>query len=259
MKTCSLCKLEKDDELFSFRSDRKEVRNSWCKDCNREYQRIKSIEYRKKKQKITEINVLEKICSICNINKTSSEFYKDGRNNSGIRNSCKECDRKSSKKYIGKNKKLISIKNKENYLKNREYNLKRTKEYKEVNREYYSEYNKNYKRKRFLEDDNFRFITTIRKNINAYLKGNKNKRTEEILGCSFEYFKEYIESKFENWMNWKNYGIYNGEFNFGWDLDHIIPLSSADTIERLIELNHYTNFQPLCSKMNRYVKSNKLS
>jgi hypothetical protein len=79
------------------------------------------------------------------------------------------------------------------------------------------------------------------------------------LGCSFDYFREYIEKKFEHWMNWNNYGKYNGDFNFGLDLDHIIPLSSADNIERLVELNHYTNFQPLCSKVNRYIKSNKLS
>jgi hypothetical protein len=40
MKTWSLCKIEKDDNLFSFRSDKKEVRNSWCKDYNRELDRL---------------------------------------------------------------------------------------------------------------------------------------------------------------------------------------------------------------------------
>ena len=75
-----------------------------------------------------------------------------------------------------------------------------------------------------------------------------------ILGCSFEEFKYYIGAKFESWMNWNNYGLYNGELNYGWDIDHIIPVSTAKTEEDIIKLNHYTNLQPLCSYINRYVK-----
>lgn len=86
----------------------------------------------------------------------------------------------------------------------------------------------------------------------------KNNKTEIILGCSFEEFKLYLESKFEDWMNWENRGLYNGEFNYGWDIDHIIPLSIAKSEEELIKLNHYTNLQPLCSKINRDIKSNIL-
>jgi hypothetical protein len=58
-------------------------------------------------------------------------------------------------------------------------------------------------------------------------------------------------------MSWDNYGKYNGELNYGWDLDHIIPLCTVTTIDELIKLNHYTNFQPLCSKVNRDLKREK--
>ena len=51
-------------------------------------------------------------------------------------------------------------------------------------------------------------------------------------------------------MSWDNYGKYNGEFNYGWDIDHIKPISSAKTKEEIIKLNHYTNLRPLCSKEN---------
>lgn len=59
-------------------------------------------------------------------------------------------------------------------------------------------------------------------------------------------------------MTWDNYGLYNGKFEFGWDFDHIIPLDSAITEGDVIKLNHYTNFQPLCSYVNRHIKRNKL-
>ena len=47
------------------------------------------------------------------------------------------------------------------------------------------------------------------------------------------------------------------ELNKTWDLDHIIPISLAETEEDIIRLNHYTNFQPLCSYTNRFIKRNK--
>jgi hypothetical protein len=59
-------------------------------------------------------------------------------------------------------------------------------------------------------------------------------------------------------MTWDNKGEYDGTLNFGWDIDHIIPLASATTEEELIRLNHYTNLQPLCSKINRDIKKDKL-
>ena len=82
----------------------------------------------------------------------------------------------------------------------------------------------------------------------------KNQRTEEILGCSFEEFKLHLESNFEDWMSWENKGLFNGEINYGWDIDHIIPISSASTEDDIIKLNHYTNLQPLCSFTNRHIK-----
>jgi len=68
--------------------------------------------------------------------------------------------------------------------------------------------------------------------------------------------KEFSESKFEYWMTWENRGLYNGELNYGWDIDHIIPISSAKNEEEIIKLSHYTNLQPLCSKINRNIKNN---
>lgn len=116
-----------------------------------------------------------------------------------------------------------------------------------------------------LNDSFFIFKEKIRMNIkNSFYKKYypKKSKTAEILGCTFEEFKIYIESKFEPWMNWNNYGNKNGictDKNQSWDLDHIIPISTAKTEEDVIKLNYYKNFQPLCSYVNRYIKSDKLT
>ena len=47
------------------------------------------------------------------------------------------------------------------------------------------------------------------------------------------------------------------KLKYGWDLDHIIPVSSAKSEDEIIKLNHYTNFQPLDSYINRKIKRNK--
>lgn len=60
-------------------------------------------------------------------------------------------------------------------------------------------------------------------------------------------------------MNWGNYGKYKKKtLYYGWDVDHIIPLSSAETEEKLLEISNYINLQPLCSYINRTIKKGKL-
>ena len=88
---------------------------------------------------------------------------------------------------------------------------------------------------------------------------SKKSKTNEILGCSFNNFKFYLENKFQDWMYWENQGLYNGEINYGCDIDHIIPLSSDKNEEEIMRLNHYTNLQPLCSFVNRVIKRDKMS
>ena len=110
-----------------------------------------------------------------------------------------------------------------------------------------------------------KFTLTLKINLKSTLSHNfkrngytKKSRSFEILGCSYVDFKEYIESQFEDWMSWDNYGLYNGEEKYGWDLDHIVPLSSAECEGDIIRLNHYSNIQPLCSYVNRDVKRDNI-
>jgi len=187
----------------------------------------------------------------------------------------KELLKQKNKEYKEKNKELLKQKNKEykeqnkerDKIKKAEYDKKYReknkdriseikKKYYETNKEKRREYFREYKKKR-KENDKLYFLTEKYRNIlykAIKYKTSKNGSSESILGCSFEEFKEHLESKFELWMNWGNYGLYNGELNNGWDIDHIIPLIKAMTEEELLKLNHYTNLQPLCSKVNRDIK-----
>tara|TARA_R110000796_G_scaffold228861_3_gene346089 strand:- start:1470 stop:2099 length:630 start_codon:yes stop_codon:yes gene_type:complete len=112
-------------------------------------------------------------------------------------------------------------------------------------------------------DPLFKIKHYIRCGINQSFKRNgysKKSKSYEILGCSYEEFKKHIESQWESWMNWDNYGNPKDgilEPYKTWDLDHIIPSSSAINENDVIKLNHYSNFQPLCSYVNRLIKKDK--
>lgn len=150
---------------------------------------------------------------------------------------------------------------KEYYKKNKEKILKQAKEYFKDNQKIKQEKNNKRYKERRTEDPLYRLTTNIRRTIRCSLKNSgysKKSRSYDILGCSYEEFKEHLESKFEPWMNWDNNGLYNGEEGYGWDIDHIIPISSAKSEEDIICLNHYTNLQPLCSYVNRVIKKDTI-
>ena len=72
----------------------------------------------------------------------------------------------------------------------------------------------------------------------------KNSPSAEILGCSWDEFRIYLED------NLYNYKVDCSDM----DLDHIIPISSAKTENELHLLNHYSNFQLLPRIYNQHIK-----
>jgi len=182
------------------------------------------------------------------------------KKNAKYREENKEFLSKNKKKYYLKNREEILLKSKIYHEQNKEKINKRRKEYREKNRIKIAKQKREYQKK-LHNTINGKLMHNIRQSIRRSLssKGYTKKfASEKILGCSIEEFKKYLESKFEPWMSWKNKGLYNGEFNYGWDIDHIVSLSTAETEENIIKLNHYTNLQPLCSKINRDIKKNKI-
>jgi hypothetical protein len=157
---------------------------------------------------------MNKICKKYNISKLLSEY----------------AFRNDTKKYRNECKSCCQI---------------RINEYKRTNDDYkkrYNEYRKN-KRKNDIQYCLMeRLRARVRKMINSQ-NGIKYFKTHELLGCSFDEFKEHIEKQFYGDMSWdlKNF-----------ELDHIIPCSWFD----LNNINHqricfnYKNIQPLTSKDN---------
>lgn len=223
-----------------------------------------------------------KICQKCNIEKSLNNFVKNKNRKDGLNTWCKLCvkEYKSEnkllhsivrKKYEIINKDIISIKQNLYKNENKDHIKEKRKIYNCINSEVIASKQKHYRsnnrpkinyyhKNKRITDPLYKLRNNIRNSIYQSLKYNgyfKSKRTEEILGCTFEEFKLYIELLFKPWMTWENQGLYNGELDYGWDIDHIIPLSSAKTEEEIIKLNHFSNLQPLCSKANRDIKRDK--
>jgi hypothetical protein len=218
---------------------------------------------------------LRSICKICNSNE-SKKYYNNNidlvknyynENNESIKEKRKkyyynnlEKTKEISKKYRDNNILNIKEKQKEWFKNNPNYK----KDWIDKNPEYYRKYNENYKKirnekikERKKNDPIFNLRCYMNRMINSSLKKNgfsKKTRTHEILGCSYEEFKIHIESSWEPWMTWDNRGLYNGQKNYGWDIDHIIPQSKAMTEGELIKLNNYKNLKPLCGYINRVIK-----
>jgi len=213
-----------------------------------------------------------KTCRTCKLDRPLSEFSKAPTNADKLNNRCKSCSNDYYKDYRTKNyDKVIASErkyeeknshNRKEYREEHKYEInKYAKKYRLTNKDKVKKSISDSKLKRYHTDPTFRLKSVIRRSISTSLSGKgyyKTSKTTKILGCSFELFREHIESQWEDWMNWDNYGKYNSEYEYGWDIDHIIPSSSALTEEDVIRLNYYTNLQPLCSYINRHIKKDTM-
>ena len=273
MKKCIKCESVKSLIEFTINKKMNDGHSKICKECHNLSIRNKTSKIRT--DKILKGDIKVKICNICKIEKRLSKFNKSKKTTDGCLDGCIECKRDSKKIQIDMNiskecKECHVIKNVKNFykcskIKDGYFNICADCE-KIRSLEYHNLYTKN-GIKKTRESDNIdnkiksKLKKRIRSAISNILKERgfrKKSKTLEILGCNIDDFKLHLESKFENWMNWNNRGLYNGELNYGWDIDHIIPVSYAKNEEELLLLNHYTNLQPLCSKMNRDIKKNNI-
>jgi len=267
-KICKICSVEKPVELF--------IKNkNTCKDCNNNLRR----EAAKKKKEELENSSETKDCSICNENKLLKEFIVNT-------SQCKLCYNKLSKeRKIAKQQEIIENNITEKNCKtcnvlqsinnfrageNICYDCNKDKLYKwrENNKEQFLENCKKYRTKenvrlarniklkeKYHNDENYKKSLTLRHSIRQVISGkvkSLSKRNLELLGCTIEQFKQWIEFNFIDEMSWENYGTY-------WNLDHVTPVSYFDLTNEKDTLAcfQWSNTIPEITKKN-YEKFNKI-
>lgn len=224
-----------------------------------------------------------KICYTCNQILSIDSFYKHRGHSDGYSSYCKECDRRKCKEHYRKNKKErakkskiyreqhkeeLAQKVKEYYRLHKNEFIKRNKLSKSRKPEYYRKYAREYrrtrksktaryKRERYNSDFEFNIRLKLSRRISMAIRKqftSKAVSTSELLGCSFQEFRNYFESKFTEGMTWKKF--MNGAIH----IDHIIPCSAFDLtdLEQQKKCFHYSNCQPLWAKDN-ILKGDKLN
>jgi hypothetical protein len=249
-KKCSKCGIIKEVCEFHKCSKTKNGFRSKCKLCVNKYSRNYSKNNRKIRNEIQKKWRDENQEKIKNYRKK----YYDENPNKYI---------EISAEYRKKNPEKIKKNLREYYYNNLEYHKKRSKLWSEKNIErkknYKKIWNKNnrehinkYNYERNQNDMIVNLIRRCRSRLFQFLKTknmSKKNKTFEIIGCFPKELKEHLEKQFSNGMTWENRNE--------WHIDHIIPLSSANSEEEVYKLCHYTNLQPLWKEDN-LKKSNKL-
>ena len=138
-----------------------------------------------------------------------------------------------------------------NYARNKEKRAEQMKKYREENRERCNRINSASKKRRreyinerertkYATDPEYALKKRLRRRMKLALKrGWKTGSAVRDLGCTIDFFREYLEGLWAEGMSWDNLGE--------WHLDHIKPLESYDLTDedQYREACHYTNIQPL--------------
>lgn len=215
--------------------------------------------------------MMMKCCTGCNIKKSAGAFYKERRAKDGFTSACKHCMLKKQRERYAQDEEFRQrcIERSKNQVVPNEYyrnyvsqNLTKIKEYR---KEYYQR-NKEKdnlssrrwrlnNRERINERERHSLKTNVQHKLRKTLRNRmlqavkKNYRAGSAvrdLGCSVEFFKDYLEKQFQPGMSWNNHG------RTGWHIDHIKPLVNFDLTDReqFLEACHYTNQRPLWMEEN---------
>ena len=206
---------------------------------------------------------------------------------------CKECRRKeqrrkAAKKYRENNREKVRASNKKYQENNKEKRRETCKKYIDKNKDKIAKYAREYRdkniealkikgrqryrnnkesinkrqRERWLLDTKYKLRKSISLHVRLGLCGvSKNGSVLKKLPYTMEELKSNLESKFEKWMNWDNWGVYNASdwddndsSTWTWQIDHITPQSrfnykSMDD-EEFKKCWALDNLRPYSAKLN---------
>jgi len=270
-KKCSKCGDVKPVGSFYKHKRHRDGMTSQCKTCVKKYREnnkhVAHAYYQKNKEKIR---------------KQSHEWHR--KNPEKVRESSrkthlkyKEKRNQKDREYYQANKEYICARRKQVYEENG--GLEYQRRYKEENRERIRKRDRQYfldnkeriydrrnerRNKRYYEDVEYRLRTNISNSINIVI--DKIKKAEFVKGKQRVFgrlpynaleLKEHLESQFEEWMTWENWGQGEG----CWSIDHIHPQSKLpyDSLEHpnFQKCWALDNLRPLCAIEN-IKKNNKI-
>jgi len=210
-----------------------------------------------------------KKCCKCLVVKPFEDFNRSKRGSFGLHNHCRVCQKIVKREWYLKNREKEITKSAA--ISKSDVGIARRKSFYEANKDVLLERNRrlratpnarklaNIARAKMLKTNiSFRISQNLRARLRKALIAQPNSKkhglTLKLLGCPMEYFRAYLESKFQEGMSFDNYG------KDGWHIDHIIPCSrfNLSNPEEQAKCFHYTNLQPLWWRDN-LSKGNRLS
>lgn len=243
VRSCNKCKQTKEISDFTKDSTGPKGRGYVCKVCNRLYIKMYDKKIRKQKPRciVSNCNNYQKTKNFCRRHYTrhiNNQYPLEISLEEWVKNDRRE---KALNILTGLPLKKLSYKTKEQRAEARKKSKNRSRALQKKNNPYY------------------KLSVNLRKRIRKILKRSKEysgsctrPRFSENLGCRTDEFVRYIESQWEPWMNWDNYGCLKGQ----WSLDHIIPVKwFVDNNLDVRKSNFFKNLQPICATKNSQKKA----
>lgn len=249
IKICKQCNLQKSNfSIVSSKDNGKKYQRSICNDCRKENRKIY---LQNNKQKINKKMSEYRKNNPDKIKQHKKKYYQNNKNK--VLATVKQYVENNSEKikdyylyYVKNNKDKVYTRTKSYFLKNKE--------------RIYSQQRQNYHNNPCIK-----LRKILSSSIRTRLLQNKSFKNSlsilKYLPYSIQDLKSHLESQFENWMNWENYGSYTFESwidddqsTWTWQIDHIVPHSnfkySSMEDKEFIECWALTNLRPLSSKQN---------
>lgn len=242
MKQCRKCLIVKEDHEFGKRKAMRDGLKSWCKKCESEDQKERSLknpERQKEISKKTRVRNREKRLEYMREwHSKNTELEEQYRKEYKQRQDVKERNRiRSSEERRRRGIKVRVKEPRDEYL--RKANA-RAKEYYKENKPKVTVYKRHWQRRKLDTDLHFKVRQRLSKRIYAALKGSCcSERTLQLIGCSLSKLINHIELQFKPGMTWDNYGE--------WHIDHIKPCASFDLKKEddRYKCFNFNNLQPL--------------
>ena len=265
MKRCIKCDKEKDDECFRYgkvmRTDCRECHNAWRREAAKKHketgEKVKKTCNECKEEKLgTAFAYGFNICKKC-----KSERDAEDKHRASVTDppkTCVKCDKSHAADRFRYQSNVCLDCEKERLYEWRKANPDK---FKEICATYrgksdYREKQNTYKKARYATDTNFKLQTLYRSRVRCFIKGGIKKGNEkymEMLGCSWDMLRAWLERNMSEGMTWENYGS-------TWHVDHTMPCAVFDfSIEENIKsCFNWSNLAPMFGSENMS-KSDKIN